>query len=93
MFYSCKCLPVIDSELGPGYRSAMQESALIVSLQMFNILLERTNQLLIDQQNNTYKHIVSDDVQTLLPAIKVSRSEDIILVYYNNYLGLFVQIL
>ncbi|XP_054290937.1 telomerase-binding protein EST1A isoform X2 [Macrosteles quadrilineatus] len=60
-----------NSELGPGYRSAMQESALIVSLQMFNILLERTNQLLIDQQNNTYKHIVSDDVQTLLPAIKV----------------------
>jgi len=60
-----------NSELGPGYRSAMQESALIVSLQMFSIILERAVQLLRDQQNNSYRLIVSEDVQILLPAIKV----------------------
>ncbi|KAG8283120.1 Smg-6, nonsense mediated mRNA decay factor [Homalodisca vitripennis] len=62
-----------NSELAPNYRSAMQESALVISLQMFGLILERTVQLLRDQQNNSYSYplIVGDDVQILLPAIKV----------------------
>ncbi|XP_046680255.1 telomerase-binding protein EST1A isoform X2 [Homalodisca vitripennis] len=62
-----------NSELAPNYRSAMQESALVISLQMFGLILERTVQLLRDQQNNSYPYplIVGDDVQILLPAIKV----------------------
>jgi len=54
-----------NSELGPGYRSALQESALVTSLQMFSLLLERAIMLLRDRL------VISDDVQTLLPPIKV----------------------
>lgn len=68
---TCVFMFVIDNELGPGYRSAIQESALVTSLQMFSLVLERTVQLLRDQLNNTYRLIVSDDMLILLPAIKV----------------------
>lgn len=67
----CVFMVVIDSELGPGYRSAIQESALVTSLQMFSLVLERTVQLLRDQLNIAYRLIVSDDMLILLPAIKV----------------------
>lgn len=66
-------LCVVGNELGPGYRSALQEAALVTSLQMFNLLVERAAQLLRDQHNRglMYRLIVSDDVNCLLPAIKV----------------------
>jgi hypothetical protein len=69
------CIYVSDRDIEPGYRSVMQENALIVSLQMFNFILERCASLLppptapvtaIRQLSD-----VAEDLQTLLPAIKV----------------------
>ena len=38
-----------DTQLEGGYRSAVQENALVVSLQMFNLILERCINLLKEQ--------------------------------------------
>lgn len=56
-----------------GYRSELQERALIVSLQMFNHILERGVSVLKTQfeNNESTKLIVDEDMQILLPAIKV----------------------
>lgn len=56
-----------------GYRSEVQERALVVSLQMFSLILER-GVCLLKQQIESKEHpalIVNDDMQILLPAIKV----------------------
>ncbi|XP_049823827.1 uncharacterized protein LOC109600502 isoform X3 [Aethina tumida] len=56
-----------------GYRSELQERALVVSLQMFNLILERCV-FLIDEHMSTNAsqiHLISQDVNTLLPAIKI----------------------
>ena len=74
-----KCLSVTDSQVESNYRSALQESALVVSLQMFNLILERCIQLLkqdeVERQKNetNVKTTINTDIQYLLPAIKVSR--------------------
>ena len=68
-----------------GCRSAWQECALVVSLEMFNILLERCNAML-KEQLETGSHsnsnaggttslassrLLGEDLQIILPAIKV----------------------
>lgn len=60
-------------QLQSGYRSELQESALVVSLQMFNLILERCVSLIQEhaaaskQQNQS----VPQDVHILLPAVKI----------------------
>lgn len=56
-----------------GYRSEVQERALVVSLQMFNLILERGVSLLKSQLDSGEepRMVVSEDMQVLLPAIKV----------------------
>ena len=62
-----------------GCRSAWQECALIVSMKMFNILLERCNALLKEHLESGRAealavpscHLLGEDVQIILPAIKV----------------------
>lgn len=56
-----------------GYRSEVQERALVVSLQMFNLILERGVSLLKSQLDSSEepRMVVSEDMQVLLPAIKV----------------------
>ncbi|XP_059482127.1 telomerase-binding protein EST1A isoform X2 [Neocloeon triangulifer] len=64
-----------ERNIEPGYRSVMQENALIVSLQMFNLILERCADLFPAPAAPVTKiqelGDVSEDLQTLLPAIKV----------------------
>ncbi|KOC63841.1 Telomerase-binding protein EST1A [Habropoda laboriosa] len=62
-----------DSQMEQGYRSEVQERALIVSLQMFNLILERGVSLLKSQLDSTeeLRMVVSEDMQVLLPAIKI----------------------
>jgi protein SMG6 len=66
-----------------GCRSAWQECALVVSLEMFNILLERCNAMLKEQletgNNNAggttslaSSRLLGEDLQIILPAIKVN---------------------
>jgi len=67
---------LIDSRMEGGYRSAWQECALIVSLEIFNILLERCNGLLkeqLDSKTNSLpsNRLLGEDLQIILPAIKV----------------------
>lgn len=71
---------MIDARMAGGCRSAWQECALVVSLEMFNILLERCNALLKEQvessgNQTTNRRLLNEDLQIVLPAIKVeSRS-------------------
>jgi protein SMG6 len=65
------------AHLEPGYRSAVQENALVVSLQMFNLILEKCVSLLREQLGRPKEAqssglIVSEDMQVLLPAVKVN---------------------
>lgn len=65
------------AHLEPGYRSAVQENALVVSLQMFNLILEKCVSLLREQlerptETEPTRLIVGEDTQVLLPAVKVS---------------------
>lgn len=64
---------VSDSQMEQGYRSEVQERALVVSLQMFNLILERGVSLLKSQLDSSEepRMVVSEDMQVLLPAIKV----------------------
>lgn len=56
-----------------GYRSEVQERALVVSLQMFSLILERGVSLLKAQLDSEQEPrlVVGEDLQVLLPAIKV----------------------
>jgi len=56
-----------------GYRSEIQERALVVSLQMFSLILERGVYLLKAQLDSKQEPrlVVGEDLQVLLPAIKV----------------------
>jgi hypothetical protein len=65
------------AHLEPGYRSAVQENALVVSLQMFSLILEKCVALLREQldrptETQSLGPVVSEDMQALLPAVKVS---------------------
>lgn len=64
---------VADSQMEQGYRSEVQERALVVSLQMFSLILERGVSLLKSQleSNERPRLVVVEDMQILLPAIKV----------------------
>jgi len=62
--------------LGAGIRSAAQECALSVSLQMFGLVLERCVALLKEQLASAsgaapLPQLVSEDIVALLPAIKI----------------------
>lgn len=69
------------AEVEAGYRSAAQEAALLVSLQMFSVLLERCVSLLrapgaaaaegAVSAEVAAEQLVELDVAALLPAIKV----------------------
>ncbi|KAK0072341.1 hypothetical protein PV325_011521 [Microctonus aethiopoides] len=63
---------IADCQMEQGYRSEIQERALIVSLQMFNLILERGVALLKKQIENDERTrlVVDEDMQVLLPAIK-----------------------
>ena len=68
-----------DARMAGGYRSAWQEYALIVSLEMFNIMLDKCNMLLKEQMDSSQGSLSSgrllgEDLQIILPAIKVSSS-------------------
>ncbi|XP_046597971.1 telomerase-binding protein EST1A-like isoform X2 [Neodiprion lecontei] len=62
-----------ETQLEPGYRSEVQERALVVSLQMFSLILERAVSLLrVQLQRDEHPRlIVDEDMQVLLPAIKI----------------------
>ncbi|XP_015171986.1 PREDICTED: telomerase-binding protein EST1A isoform X1 [Polistes dominula] len=62
-----------DTQMEQGYRSEVQERALIVSLQMFNLILERGVSLLKAQLDSGEEPrlVVGEDMQVLLPAIKI----------------------
>ncbi|KAK2576206.1 hypothetical protein KPH14_008409 [Odynerus spinipes] len=62
-----------DTQMEQGYRSEVQERALIVSLQMFNLILERGVSLLKSQLDSSEEPrlVVGEDMQVLLPAIKI----------------------
>lgn len=64
---------VADVQMEQGYRSEVQERALVVSLQMFSLILERGVSLLKSQLDGDElpKLVVGEDMQVLLPAIKV----------------------
>lgn len=64
---------IADSQMEQGYRSEVQERALVVSLQMFSLILERGVSLLKAQLDNRQEPrlVVGEDLQVLLPAIKV----------------------
>lgn len=79
----------LDPQIESGYHSAIQESALVISLQMFNLIINRCIQLLREQLQRMKSHpdqidwhyplVVSADAQILLPAIKVSYVRNAIL--------------
>lgn len=57
-----------------GYRSEMQERALIISLQMFNLILERCVTMLdehLSSGKDDAKSFLPPDADVLLPAIKI----------------------
>ena len=67
-----------DTRMAGGYRSAWQEQALIVSLEMFSIMLDRCNGLLREQlgagalgADAHQQRLLHEDLQIILPAIKV----------------------
>ncbi|KYM99474.1 Telomerase-binding protein EST1A [Cyphomyrmex costatus] len=61
------------SQMEQGYRSEVQERALVVSLQMFSLILERGVYLLKAQLDSEQEPrlVVGEDLQVLLPAIKI----------------------
>ena len=71
--FNLKSLFVTDAQMEQGYRSEVQERALVVSLQMFSLILERGVSLLKSQLEGDElpKLVVGEDMQVLLPAIKV----------------------
>lgn len=66
-----------DARMAGGCRSAWQECALVVSLEMFNLLLERCNAMLKEQLETAAttslanSRLLGEDLQIILPAIKV----------------------
>ncbi|KAI9553174.1 hypothetical protein GHT06_021068 [Daphnia sinensis] len=66
-----------DARMAGGCRSAWQECALVVSLEMFNLLLERCNAMLKEQLETAgttslaNSRLLGEDLQIILPAIKV----------------------
>ncbi|XP_023013335.2 uncharacterized protein isoform X1 [Leptinotarsa decemlineata] len=64
--------PELQSQ--PGYRSELQERALVVSLQMFNLILERCVSILQDHMSSQKDETINclpPDANVLLPAIKI----------------------
>ena len=77
---------ISDARMAGGCRSAWQECALVVSLEMFNILLERCNAMIKEQletgshtnnnpvggsTNLASSRLLGEDLQIILPAVKV----------------------
>ncbi|XP_034941646.1 uncharacterized protein Smg6 isoform X2 [Chelonus insularis] len=62
-----------DTQMEQGYRSEVQERALIVSLQMFSLILERAIALLKEEleKKDRPRLVVDEDMQVLLPTIKI----------------------
>lgn len=68
---------VIGDDLEPGYRSATQESALIISLQMFSLILERCIQLIKEEICNiNYGSCTSGDNDKLNSSGNVNNEKD-----------------
>ena len=75
LFFFFFPVSIIDARMAGGCRSAWQECALVVSLEMFNILLERCNAMLKEQLESSNQpatsRLLGEDLQIILPAIKV----------------------
>lgn len=80
---------ITDSQMEQGYRSEIQERALVVSLQMFSLILERGVSLLKAQLESGQEPrlVVSEDLQVLLPAIKVDRLPFLLPVLADQYVS------
>lgn len=78
-----------DARMADGCRSAWQECALVVSLEMFNVLLERCNALLKEQlesgNQTANNRLLGEDLQIILPAIKVHA-------FLHSLAGVFFQV-
>lgn len=71
--YICKYF-WIETHVEQGYWSTIHECALVMSLQMFSLIVDRCNQLLKDilaNDDGSTKHLIGSDIDFLLPAIKV----------------------
>ncbi|XP_017770656.1 PREDICTED: telomerase-binding protein EST1A isoform X2 [Nicrophorus vespilloides] len=62
-----------DPQLQSGYTSELQERALVVSLQMFSLILEKCVSLLKDcvHSSPAIMSVIPQDVHELLPSIKI----------------------
>ncbi|XP_050536614.1 telomerase-binding protein EST1A-like isoform X2 [Daktulosphaira vitifoliae] len=65
-----------DTHVEQGYWSTMHECALVMSLQMFSLIVDRCNQLLKEllvknEDSSMAKHLIGSDIDFLLPPIKV----------------------
>lgn len=81
--YSSKLLKVgliyvytfLETHVEQGYWSTIHECALVMSLQMFSLIVDRCNQLLKDilanDDGGSAKHLIGSDIDFLLPPIKV----------------------
>jgi len=61
---------VAEVPLEPGYRSAVQTNAIIVALQMLNLMLDRTLTLL-KEQNESNRTELNENLVVLLPGLKI----------------------
>ena len=69
-----QCVADPDLQQQSGYRSELQERALVISLQMFSLILERCVSLLQDHMKSKGVHengSLSQDVHVLLPSVKI----------------------
>lgn len=65
----------IETHVVQGCWSTIHECALVMSLQMFSLIVDRCNQLLKEilskDDGSSAKHLIGSDIDFLLPAIKV----------------------
>lgn len=68
----CFLFPDPQFQSQSGYRSELQERALVVSLQMFNLILERCVSLMQEHVNSKQDQtVLPQDIYVLLPAVKI----------------------
>ncbi|VVC31928.1 DNA/RNA-binding domain, Est1-type,PIN domain,PIN domain-like,Tetratricopeptide-like helical [Cinara cedri] len=64
-----------ETHVEQGYWSTVHECALVMSLQMFSLIVDRCNQLLkemlVKDDGTSSKHLIGSDIDFLLPPIKI----------------------